>query len=330
MVSIIVSAGHMKKINLVCVTLLWIIGPLAFCQEQPVIVTACQLKNNPPAYNHKLVQVTAFVSHDFEDFTLFDPTCPEWPATWLEYGGTSKSGTMYCCGVTADRQRPNELKVEDISVPLTTDDEFRSFDKSIQPPFLSGQHGSIVHATVVGRFFAGREIKYPKGTAWGGYGHMGCCSLLVIEQIKNVDAQDNDDLDYGASPDQPDIERTGCGYRMLVSINPAPELLESQRLADLGGRDWVFNDPQRVATDALARFAGVPTQAVTGLKQIRKGQGRVGYVWRSTPKADPYMVVVSRPYWLSFYAKDSKKVAWVVAAAYVSSCGKNNSVTRIH
>ena len=41
------------------------------------------------------------------------------------------------------------------------------------------------------------------------------------------------------------------------------------------------------------------------------------------------MVVVSRPYCLSLYSHDPKRVAWVVAAAYLSSCGKNNSVTRI-
>jgi hypothetical protein len=41
------------------------------------------------------------------------------------------------------------------------------------------------------------------------------------------------------------------------------------------------------------------------------------------------MLVVSRPYWLAFYANDPKRVAWVVVAAYVYSCGKNNSVTRI-
>jgi hypothetical protein len=41
------------------------------------------------------------------------------------------------------------------------------------------------------------------------------------------------------------------------------------------------------------------------------------------------MVVVSRPFLLSFYAKDPKRVAWVVIAAYDSSCGTTNSVTRI-
>jgi hypothetical protein len=154
---------------------------LAAAEEKPAAVTICQLKSDPAAYSHKLVEVTGFVSHAFEDFTVFDPTCPSWPGVWLEYGGKAKSGTMYCCGVTAERHRPNELKVEDISIPLVDNDQFREFDKVIQPPFRSGVHGSIVHATFVGRFFSGRLIKYPKATFWGGYGHMGCCTLLAIQ-----------------------------------------------------------------------------------------------------------------------------------------------------
>jgi len=53
------------------------------------------------------------------------------------------------------------------------------------------------------------------------------------------------------------------------------------------------------------------------------------YEWTPAGKAETYMIVVSRPYLLSFYAHDPKCVAWVVSAAHLSSCGKNNSVTRI-
>jgi hypothetical protein len=301
----------------------------ALCEEQPERVTVCQLKNDPPAYNHKLVELTAFVSHDFEDFTLFDPTCPSWPEVWLEYGGKAKSGTMYCCGVTADRNRPQQMVVENIPIPLIENDQFHEFDKLIQPPFRSDRHGAIVHATVVGRFFAGKQIHYPKTTFWGGYGHMGCCSLLTIQEIKSVSSQDRDDLDYGASADQPDIDKTGCGYRDLTAIQPASDLMHAQQEADIGQRDWVFDDPQRVASEALARFAKIDQSSIAGLKQTRKMQGRIVYEWSLAGKAETYMFVVSRPYWLSFYAHDPKRVAWVVVAAYVSSCGKNNSVTRI-
>jgi hypothetical protein len=35
------------------------------------------------------------------------------------------------------------------------------------------------------------------------------------------------------------------------------------------------------------------------------------------------MVVVSRPYWLSFYAHDPSRVAWIAVIAYESSCGQH-------
>jgi len=172
--------------------------------EEPIKVNVCQLKDDPAAYNHKLVQVTGFISHGFEDFTLFDPTCPPWPGIWLEYGGTAASGTMYCCGVTVARNRPKQLVVENIPISLVDDKRFREFDKLIQR-----RPDSVVHATLVGRFFSGERTHDPVTVSLGGYGHMGCCSLLAIQQVISVDHQDRDDLDYGAFPDQPDITKVG-------------------------------------------------------------------------------------------------------------------------
>jgi len=298
------------------------VPPVGHCQE-PETVTPCQLKSDPATYNQKVVAVTGFVSHGFEDFGLFDPTCPSWPYVWLEYGGTVKSGTMYCCGVTNSRSRPNELEVENIPIPLLDDERFQEFDRLIQRT-----PDSVVHATIVGRFFAGRQIHYPKGSSWGGYGHMGCCSLLAIEQVLSVDPHDRVDLDYGASPDQPRADKVGCGYRDLVEIWPYSDSIEAQRIADSGQRSWAFDEPQRVASDSLARLLKIDEASIQGMKETRKAQGRFVYEWKPPGKNASYMVVVSRPYWLSFYSSDPKKVAWVVIAAWESSCGKGNGVTR--
>jgi hypothetical protein len=280
----------------------------------PEKVTLCQLSNDPAVYNHKLVEVTAFLSHGFEDFTLFDPSCSSRSGVWLEYGGTVASGTMYCCGVTANRSRPEQLVIEDIPIPLVDDERFRQFDKLIQRP-----PDSIVHATIVGQFFSGEQIEYPAGKSWGGYGHAGCCSLLAIQQVVSVDPQDRNDVDYGASADQPNIDKAGCGYRFLID-QQFNDLIEAQKKAELGERDWAFGDPQRVASDALARLLKIDEKSIIGMRQTRKAQGRFVYQWRPKSKKASYMIVVSRPYWLSFYAKDAKKVAWVVIAAYESSC----------
>jgi hypothetical protein len=91
--------------------ILWALGlllcvPCAWCQ-QPEKITLCDIKDHPLYYNHKLVEVEGFVSHDFEDFSISTPECPYTPAIWLEYGGKHKSGTIYCCGGDAERTRAN-------------------------------------------------------------------------------------------------------------------------------------------------------------------------------------------------------------------------------
>ena len=188
----------------------------------------------------------------------------------------------------------------------------------------------MVHATIVGRFFSGEQVKYPKGVYWGGYGHMGCCSLLMIQQVLAVDPHDRGDLDYRASADQPNITKAGCGYTDLLPLRVFDELLLAQRQADSGQRAWAFDDPQRVAIDALAHSLEVDQISIKGLTTTRQSPRRIVYQWKPPRRrGKTYMVVVSRPYWLSFYSHDRNKVAWGAIAAYESSCEKDNSVTLI-
>jgi hypothetical protein len=162
----------------------------------PERVTSCQLANNPEAYNHKLVEVTGFLSHGFEDFTFFDPSCLAQTSIWLEYGGTVTSGTVYCCPGSGDqRSRPKQLRVDKIPIPLVVDKRFHEFDRLVQR-----EPGSVVHATIVGRFFSGQQMAAGRKDVYGGYGHLGCCSLLAIQQVISVDPQGREDLDHGATP----------------------------------------------------------------------------------------------------------------------------------
>lgn len=306
----------------ICLLVIVLAGmlPISVGQQSPsterVRVSYCELKKNPAAYNHKLVEVTGFISHGFEDFTLFEPACSSYPEVWLEYGGMAKSGTMYCCGVTASRHRPTPLVVENISIELVADERFAQFDKLVQR-----QPDSIVRATIVGRFFAGEEVKVQDRSFHGGYGHMGCCSLLAIQQVLSVEPQNSPDLDYGAWAEQPDIEKSGCGFTYLTDVAPFAASLKAQAQADGGQHDWMFTDPKRVALDNLAALINV-NQSSIELRQTGKLQGRFIYQWRPRGKKVSYMVVVSRPYWLSYHAKDPKRVAWVVLAAYESGCGR--------
>ena len=202
--------------------------------EELVRVSLCDLKKDPAAYNHQLIEITGFVSHGFEDFTLFDPVCSDWPAVWIEYGGTAASGTMYCCGVTSARSRPKPLVVEQIRIDLVPDASFQRFDKLIQRG-----PDAVARATLVGRFFSGEKQTSAGKDFWGGYGHMGCCSLFVIQQVVSVDPQDSTELDYRVWADQPNEDRVGCGYTYLTEITPFEDGLKAQARAESGD---VFRD----------------------------------------------------------------------------------------
>ena len=285
--------------------------------EEPDKVTACKIKNDPAAYSHKLVQIEGFISHGFEDFTFFDPNCPYSPMIWLEYGGLVASGTIYCCGPTNARSRQKQLTVEGVSVPLTADDRFRQFDQLIHD-----QPDTVIHATVLGRFFPGnREKDRGKSGDWGGYGHFGCCSLLAIQQVLSVDPHDRgDDLDYRSSPDQPDLDKLKCGtYQILGGAPSYRATFDIQHRAEAGERVWVLSDPRKVALDFLTQNLHYDEKTVTGLSE-RRSQGRVVYDWHPEGRSATYELVVSHPYWLSFYAEDERKVAWIVLAAY-KACG---------
>jgi hypothetical protein len=146
-------------------------------------VSVCALQADPGEYNHKMIDIRAVVSHGFEDFTLSDPGCEPRSKVWLEYGGLVDSETEYCCGVKAGTPRGTALVVEGIATRLIDDALFRRFDGAVR-----GRNHVSVRAHLIGRFYAGLKQHTPKGDLWGGYGHLGCCSLLVIQQVLAVEA----------------------------------------------------------------------------------------------------------------------------------------------
>ena|SRR2546425_8042766 len=244
------------------------LAKLSTGEEVPVEVTVCDLKNEPAKFNHKLVKIPGFISHGFEDFGFFDPSCDSRQGIWLEYGGTKASNTMYCCGVVPGHTRPEVVSVEGITIPLIDDDRFKELDGMIK-----NRYDLIMHATLVGRFFSGEKGNYPGGEFWSGYGHMGCCMLLVIQQVLSVDSHKRFDLDYAASADQPNINKVGCGYRILSRDWQFARAIDLQRRAESGERAWAFDDPLKVARDLLSRETRIAETSIVGLKQLRQGQG---------------------------------------------------------
>lgn len=143
--------------------------------------TVCQLSNAPDSWNHVRVRVTALVTHGFENFSVSDPGCKPNPGSiWLTYGGRASSETIYCCPGEPESSRTAPLVVEGVTLPLADDKTFRQFRELLR------KHARVTaRATLVGTFFAG--AKPGPAIASGGFGHLGCCTLLVIEAIERFD-----------------------------------------------------------------------------------------------------------------------------------------------
>jgi hypothetical protein len=157
----------------------------AHCEEV-VKTTICQVIADPPAFNHKLIELSGYASEGMEQFSLSTRGChvPKDNLTgiWLEYGGRLKSGAKYCCGVSTARTRPNDLVIDGMTTAVIEDDNFRAFDAQVYPT-------GTAKVTLVGRFFAGTRQDSAPGLGmhlWGGYGHFGMFTLLVIQQVVSV------------------------------------------------------------------------------------------------------------------------------------------------
>ena len=297
----------MKKVSLIFAILIFA-ATASMAQlkpEDPLKVTLCQLKENPPLYNHRLVEVTGFVANVFEGRTLFDPNCSDWPSPWWTFSAAPEV-------------------IENIRITPVKDARYLEFEHTLK---LRAQ--SIMRATLVGRFFSGKKVVWPKAEFYGGFGHFGCCTLFAIQQVIAVDQSRSPELDYLGVVDQPNIAKAGCGYSALVDReDPTKEFIKIQTDAEQSQKDWIFTDPKRVAVNGLAQLLSVDQDKIA-LTQTRQGPGRFVYKWRPAGKKETYMVVVSRPYWLSFYAADPKRVAWLMVGAFEESCSRRTSVTRI-
>lgn len=153
-------------------------------------------------------------------------------------------------------------------------------------------------------------------TPGSGYGRLGCCNLLAIQEVTSVAQQDRDDLDYGATPDKPCMEEHGCASQELTIANSWDDLLKAQQQGDAGPNEFAMDDPVRVVNNFLASSLSLDAAQPLRLKEKRKAPGRIVYQWVPPGGGHSYMIVVSKPYPLSFYAKDPKHVVWVVIAAY--------------
>jgi hypothetical protein len=292
-------------------------------QTRPRDVTLCELSKAPSSFDNSRIRLTAFVKFAFEDFTVWDPACAPSDsdfALWVTYGGSASSGAIYCC--------PGEgiPRAEKAPFPLSTDETYRGFRG-----LLEKERDTMVRATVVGTLLMRREGTTPIDRMTSSYGHFGCCSLLVIERIESFEPHQRKDLDYSTSSGFYAGRDLRCkeaenrqwelkddnGQDVLDPWSGKHELfIRQQTTAERGERSWAFTDPVRVALEAARKVHG---DSVKSLKRLKSPQGVQILEWQHDLKVTT--VVVSRPYWLSFYSPSSQ-VPWVVTAMKTAWCEK--------
>ena len=182
--------------------------PAARADENAVAVSVCDLARNPKGYDGKTIQVRGTLSVHFEDFTLQTGSCKSGQLIWLAFGG-DVPGIVASTANDNVRRPGSDLTVNGVAYGIKKDESFRKLYA-----LIASRHGDKadyrVTATLTGTFLAGDEGKTATGVArYSGYGHLGCCSLLVITRVSEVDSAPAAKLDVKgivAGPDGKPVE----------------------------------------------------------------------------------------------------------------------------
>jgi hypothetical protein len=159
----------------------------AYAQEAPVELSECDLARNPKAFDQKMIRVRGTLNVYFEDFSLGIRNCDSKQGIWLAFAG-DVPGIVASTVNDTFRKPGSIIKVNGVSYAIKKDDNFRELYA-----LIAARHGDKpdykVSATLTGMFLAGQENRTVKGTVdFVGYGHLGCCSLLVITEVSEVES----------------------------------------------------------------------------------------------------------------------------------------------
>ena len=302
-----------------CLLICCIATGIAHGQEKTVEVDPCALEKNPGQYDHLLITVHSHLTLGFEDFSLAPENCPggrENGWVWLELGGDSGPATIYCCG---DHTRPKgmDVKVDGISIPLQQNVFLEQMMRLLSVSRHKTPAGRPcykckyfrVSATFTGRFFAGQRMEFKEGHPfYGGYGHMGCCSLLVIQEVSNVTAE-RTKIPIGGK-----FSCTRKTWRWPQT--GTPEQIAEQRAAKSGEEDWRVDDMERVAVAAIRsktsewkdeRSLEIYESGFPGDPYRVEAHGH----WESEDRLIGYAVKLKKSKALLPYAKDWDNVIWL-------------------
>jgi hypothetical protein len=181
-------ASMLKKlIPLIASIILFFVPLSASAQTAPREISFCDVAKDPKSFDGRMIRVRGTMSVGFENFQLYSPDCRDDQSIWVAFGG-DVAGVVASTVNDSFRKPGADIKVNDVSYGIQRDQAFYRFYS-----LISARNGEKaiykVTATVTGAFFAGIENKrVPGHKSFMGYGHIGCCSLLVITQVSDVES----------------------------------------------------------------------------------------------------------------------------------------------
>jgi len=221
----------------------------ARAQSPPINVPLCDLSEHPKAFDGRTVRVRATLNVFFEDFTMSVRQCTTRQPIWLAFGGDVPGVIASTANDTA-RAAGKDLEVKGISYGIEKNDDFRKLYALIAAVRRDRPEYRVT-ATLTGAFFAGEATVANGKQSLSGYGHLGCCSLLVITQVSHVVSTPAANLDVhgrvfgpdgkplaafeifddvlGGSPPQRQIAKTDSGGNFRFSNSGQLLRLENPR-----------------------------------------------------------------------------------------------------
>lgn len=177
-------------------------GGRLVAQDAPAEVPICDLASNPLSFDGKLIRLRGTLSVNFEDFSLDTSNCNPDQGIWLAFGG-DVPGIVPSTANDSSRKPGADINVRGVAYQIKKDDSFRRLYALITA--RDGDEPAYhVTTTLTGAFF-GEQIELPGGRHYvGGYGHLGCCALLVITEVSGVDSVPAADLNVRGTVRGPD------------------------------------------------------------------------------------------------------------------------------
>jgi len=202
----------------------------ALAQSPALVVPACDIRSDPALFDKQVVKARGIINLSFEDFTFTSKGCDADTQIWLVFGGDVSAPAVST--VNDNNRTPGtEFQLNGVRYPITKDDSLRKFLALLTTSTRAGKSVYEVTATLSGTFLAGEKAKAANDghTYFRDYGHLGCCSLLIISKVEDVESSPPADLSLSGTAVMPD-GRPASGVRVINATGGCcqPQLQETR------------------------------------------------------------------------------------------------------